>query len=90
MSAKDAISEYRDTMVRIGRLASRLRSYTTDRCWIIGGLTSGAMQDAIELERRVMAALEPLGLDKHESLRAKRSADNALAAAEMGFDSVKS
>ena len=63
MSALPSIEEYRSTMVRIGRLANRLRVYASDRCWIAGGLSQRAMDDALELERRVKSVLEPFGLD---------------------------
>jgi hypothetical protein len=67
MSALPSIEEYRDTMGRIGRLATQLRSYAADRCRVVGGLTSRTMQDAIELERRLKSALETFGLDEPES-----------------------
>jgi hypothetical protein len=67
MSALPSIEEHRATMVRIGRMATRLRSYANDRCRIVGGLTSGAHQDALELERRVRSVLETFGLDEPES-----------------------
>jgi hypothetical protein len=67
MSALPSIEEYRSTMSRIARVANRLRSYAADRCWIAGGLSQRAMDDALELERRVKSALEPFGLDAEPS-----------------------
>ena len=67
MSALPSIEEYRATMVRIGRMATRLRDFTSGRCWVVGGLTRSAMDDALELERRVKDLLELFGLDEPES-----------------------
>jgi hypothetical protein len=67
MSALPSIEEYRATMARIGVMATRLRKYTSDRCWIAGGLSRRAMDDALELERRVRAVLETFGLDDESS-----------------------
>lgn len=67
MSTLPSIEEYRATMVRIGRLATRLRNYTSDRCWIAGGLSRGAMDDALVLERRVSDALGYIGRDEPQS-----------------------
>lgn len=64
MSELPSIEEYRATMTRIHRLATRLRGYASGRCWIAGGLTRGAMDDALELERRVKSLLETFGLDE--------------------------
>jgi hypothetical protein len=63
MNDMPSIEEYRVAMVRIGRMATRLRGHAMDRFWIVGGLTRDAMDDALELERRLKAALEPFGLD---------------------------
>jgi hypothetical protein len=73
MSALPSISEYRATIVRIHGLATRLRQHASDRCWVIGGLTNGAMNDALELERRVRAVLEQFGLDEPQSSSIKPS-----------------
>jgi hypothetical protein len=67
MSTLPSVGEYRATMIRIGRLAVRLRNYAADRGATVGGLTRGAMDDALELERRVKSVLETFGLDEPES-----------------------
>jgi hypothetical protein len=63
MSNLPSIEEYRATMTRIHKLATKLRGYASDRCWIVGGLTSGAMDDALALERRVREAIGYIGND---------------------------
>lgn len=62
MDRRPSIAEYRDAMVRIGRLATALRKRAADGCAVVGGLTPGAMNDALELERSVRALLQKYGI----------------------------